>query len=176
MEPHDRRDDRPESPNAHQLDELEDLDELTKLVESTGDLYVRWSRGPEADRCATSVDQLTGVELPGLSANSLMVEPWWGDRPARVWIARRLYDYRHLGDQPGVMPWVFEGEEVARGPDNEPIVRCLRPIARLAERVVRQSEAAVERFSGTWGPLARQIDESSTAADGERSDAAAKRR
>jgi hypothetical protein len=72
VEPHDRRDDRPESPNAHQLDELEDLDELTTLVESTGDLYVRWSRGPEADRCATSVDQLTGVELPGLSANLLM--------------------------------------------------------------------------------------------------------
>ena len=39
---------------------------------------------------------LTGVPLPGLSANPLAVEQCWGDRPARPGIARRRYDYRHL--------------------------------------------------------------------------------
>ena len=34
--------------------------------------------------------------LPGLSASPLAVEPWWGDRPLGLWIARRLYDYSHL--------------------------------------------------------------------------------
>jgi hypothetical protein len=131
------------------------LDDLTRLVEETPGLYVRWSRGPEVDCRATSTDHLTGVELPGLSANSLAVEPWWADRPARVWVARRLYDYRHLGDDPDIKPWVFVGAEVARGPDNEPVVRCDRPIARVADEVVSEATAAVEQFNENWGPLAR---------------------
>ena len=134
---------------------VDDLDELVELVGETPDLYVRWSRGPEFDLGTTSVDDLTGVELPGLSANPLAVEPWWGDRSTRVWVARRLYDYRHLGREPGVAPWLLVGEEVARGPDNEPVVRCQRPVAHLGAKVVQQAIRAVERFSGNWGPLDR---------------------
>src|SRR3954454_2119379 len=110
---------------------VRDLDTLTRMVEGTQDLYVRWSRGPEVDLSSTSLDHLTGVELPGLSANPLAVEPWWGDRPIHVWVARRLYDYRHLGRQRGVAPWVLVGEERARGPDNEPIVECIRPVGTI---------------------------------------------
>jgi hypothetical protein len=163
--------DRLELPDDGELETIRRLDELVRLVEVTPNLYVRWSHGPAADSCATSTDELTGVELPGLSANSLAVEPWWGDRPAHVWLARRLYDYRHLGDRPGVVPWVFEGEELARGPDNEPVVRCIRPIARLSDGVVRESATTVERFSGSWGPLARQADESSEGDTDQTSDA-----
>jgi hypothetical protein len=153
------------SSNAHHTSEapspgpalavVDDLDDLVHLVEVTPDLYVRWSRGPEFDLETTSVDHLTGVELPGLSANPLAVEPWWGDRPARIWVARRLYDYRHLGEQPGVAPWLLVGEEVARGPDNEPVVRCHRPVARLGAGVIDEAERSVEQFSGNWGPLDR---------------------
>ncbi|HVV24044.1 MAG TPA: DUF6098 family protein, partial [Pseudonocardiaceae bacterium] len=81
------------------------LDELVTLVErfqSDDALYVRWSKGPAADLAQpASKDGLTGVELPGLSANPLRVEPWWGDRSLRLWLARRLYDYRHLRDLRG---------------------------------------------------------------------------
>lgn len=146
---------------------LDDLDELVDLLRKTGpdeDLYVRWSRGPDADlrdECGTeqsSKDGLTGIELPGLSANPLAVESWWGDRPPRLWVARRLYDYRHLRELrgPGVRPWVLVGESCGRGPDNEPLVRCHRPVAWVSEQALREADLAVkEQASPEWGPLHR---------------------
>jgi hypothetical protein len=140
------------------------LDQLAALVQrSRDDLYVRWSLGPHADLSQSageqrSLDGLTGLRLPGLSANPLRVEPWWGDRPVRLWVARRLYDYRHLREQraAGVRPWILDGEECGRGPDNEPLVTCRRPIAWISEGALRESEAAVEAEAGAdWGPLHR---------------------
>jgi hypothetical protein len=95
---------------------------------------VRWSRGPETDLTAaggtgqSSQDALTGVLMPGLSANPLRAEAWWGDRSLELWVARRLFDYRHLRELrgPGVRAWILAGEEQGRGPDNEPLVRCLQ--------------------------------------------------
>jgi hypothetical protein len=141
-----------------------DLDELVALIERAGpdeELYVRWSKGPDVDverAGQSSRDALTGVNLPGLSANPLRVEPWWGDRPLRVWVARRLYDYRHLRDQrgPGVRPWVMVGEQCGRGPDNEPLVTCRRPVGWISEQALEESEKLVaEQGSDEWGPLDR---------------------
>jgi hypothetical protein len=147
---------------------LHTLDELAALIEKAGSaeqLYVRWSKGPEEDLAGgphneqSSRDGLTGVTLPGLSANSLRVEPWWGDRPVRLWVARRLYDYRHVREQrgPGVRPWVLAGEERGRGPDNEPLVVCRRAIAWISETALRECEQAVAAQGGSdgWGPLDR---------------------
>lgn len=142
------------------------LDELAALVEGTDDeLYVRWSKGPGEDLAGddeyeqSSTDGLTGVPLPGLSANPLRVEPWWGDRPVRLWVARRLYDYRHVRDQrgPGVRPWVLVGEERGRGPDNEPLVVCHRPVAWISEQALAECEQAVREQDGSdqWGSLDR---------------------
>lgn len=146
---------------------FDDLDELASLLEDPKpdeELYVRWSRGPDVDLAddrqpeQTSRDALTGVPLPGLSANPLGVEPWWGDRSVRLWVARRLYDYRHLRDLrgPGVRPWVFVGEQCGRGPDNEPLVVCHRPVGWVSDEALRESEKAVEeQGSDEWGPLHR---------------------
>jgi hypothetical protein len=145
---------------------IDSLDGLARLVEESSDrdrLYVRWSLGPDADLAGpaggrTSLDALTGTVLPGLSANPLRVEPWWGGRSVRLWVARRLYDYRHLRDQrgPGVRPWVLVADECGRGPDNEPLVRCRRPLAWISDAALRECEAAVEGVrSGDWGPLRR---------------------
>lgn len=138
------------------------LDELVELVasEDATDLYVRWSQGPDVDLAhgQSSRDGLTGVALPGLSASPLAVEPWW-DRSMRLWLARRLYDYRHLSELrgPGVRPWLLRGVEVARGPDNEPLVRCDRPVAWVAEPVLREAERLVdEQNSPEWGPMDRR--------------------
>lgn len=144
------------------------LDELAALVEEAGSaerLYVRWSKGPDEDLAGgpeneqSSRDGLTGVTLPGLSANPLRVEPWWGDRPVRLWVARRLYDYRHVREQrgPGVRPWVLAGDERGRGPDNEPLVICRRAIAWISEEALRECERAVAEQGGSdgWGPLDR---------------------
>jgi hypothetical protein len=143
------------------------LDELVALVEESSrgqDLYVRWSRGPGVDLAGepgagSSRDSLTGVPLPGLSANPLAVEKWWGDRPLRVWVARRLYDYRHLKELrgAGTRPWVLVGEMCGRGPDNEPLVRCLRPVAWISEAALRESlQVVAAQNSDEWGPLDRR--------------------
>jgi Family of unknown function (DUF6098) len=144
---------------APDLPTLGSLDEVADLVEGDGRLFVRWSKGPEVDVPAhQSRDELTDTELPGLSANPLAVEEWWGDRPLRLWVARRLYDYLHLRDRqgPGVRPWVLEGEEVGRGPDNEPLVVCRRPVAWIDEAVVDEATCLIESSSEDWGPLDRQ--------------------
>ena len=145
---------------------VRDLDELAALVRSEHtepgeELYVRWSRGPDWDLGGdgeSSRDGLTGVPLPGLSANPLRVEPWWGDRPLRLWLARRLYDYRHLRDLrgPGVRAWVLIGVEHGRGPDNEPLVSCSRPVAWVDEQVLRECEDLIAaQPAAHWGPLDR---------------------
>jgi hypothetical protein len=69
------------------------LDGLVALLHDyPGDLYLRWSRGPDLDLTprARSADDLTGLPQPGLSATALAVEDWWQDRPLRPWAARRL--------------------------------------------------------------------------------------
>ena len=139
------------------LPTLHSLDEIVELTQRCQSLYVRWSLGPHADQDSTSNDDLTGVSLPGLSANSLAVADWWGDRSLRLWVARRLYDYRHLRELrgPDVRPWLLQGREVARGPDNEPLVVCERAIAWLELGVIETATKLVDDQHAQWGPLRR---------------------
>jgi hypothetical protein len=134
------------------------LAELTGLAERHQGLYVRWSRGPEADLAdASSTDDLTGAPMPGLSASPLDVEDWWEDRSLHVWVARRLRDYVHLPHEkgPGVRPWVLAGRENGRGPDNEPLVTDARPMCWIDDDVIEEARGVVERQERPWGPLRR---------------------
>jgi hypothetical protein len=143
---------------AVELPSISSLDELVKLAQGNEELFVRWSEGPEADlRRHKSFDDLTSTELDGLSANSLKFEPWW-DGPEDLWVARRIYDYLHVRRRrpAKVRPWILEGEEVGRGPDNEPLVHCRRPVAWIAEDLVEESIRMVENAGGKWGPLDRE--------------------
>ncbi|MGW7265215.1 DUF6098 family protein [Streptomyces sp. NPDC054842] len=144
--------------SADDLVVLRSLREVAALLERHSDLFVRWSRGPGTDlAAAASRDDLTGLTLPGLSANPLDVEPWWEDRPTELWVARRLYDYSHLPREkgPGVRPWVLAGRVAGRGPDNEPLVRDIEPVAWIDEGVIDEARAEVSRQEGAWGPLRR---------------------
>ncbi len=146
------------------IGDLAGLADLVAAADPHDDLYVRWSLGPDVDvagGCSgqSSRDALTGIELPGLSANPLRVEPWWGDRSVYLWVARRLYDYRHLRDLRGgeVRPWVLVGEQCGRGPDNEPLVICHRPVAWISDAALRECEKVVEeQGSPEWGSLDRR--------------------
>ena len=134
------------------------LAELADLAGRYERLYVRWSRGPAVDLArSSSTDDLTGLALPGLSANPLDMEEWWQGRPARLWVARRLYDYSHLPHDkgPGVRPWVLQGHERGRGPDNEPLVADVRPMCWIDPRVIDEARDAVEGQETAWGPLRR---------------------
>jgi hypothetical protein len=145
---------------SEEMPHLGSLGEIVQLLDDHLNLYVRWSRGPDWDSENSSCDELTGVRLPGLSANALAVEPWWQDRSLQLWVARRLYDYQHLRQQrgAGVRPWLLCGEEVGRGPDNEPLVRCDRPLAWIDEQVVGAATDLVDSQRGDWGPLNRRDD------------------
>lgn len=140
------------------LECIDSLDDLAQLADGREDLFIRWSQSPAHDRkTGLSFDELTGVELPGLSANSLAVEPWWRDRPLKLWLARRLYDYGHLRHMrgPDVRAWVFTGTVVGRGPDNEPLVHCREPMAWLSDRVIAEATSLIELQPSEWGTLDR---------------------
>ncbi|MGV9534129.1 DUF6098 family protein [Streptosporangium sandarakinum] len=136
------------------------LSELATLLDSRHGLFIRWSRDLDRDETTgRSRDALTGAELPGLSANPLDVESWWGDRSTRLWAARRLYDYSHIRRDrgPGVRAWILAGEEVSRGPDNEPLIRCGEVVATVDESVMREAAELVEaQNSHAWGTLDRK--------------------
>lgn len=117
---------------------IERLDELVDLVQLVGPLYVRYSAGPQADAEGSSVDGESGTPLPGLSANRLQPEPWW-TRPAREWVARQLAQYAHLGARDGRVAWVLSGREVGRGPDSEPLLADVTPVALLQDELLAEA-------------------------------------
>ncbi|MCB5180727.1 DUF6098 family protein [Streptomyces antimicrobicus] len=148
-----------EAHHGREMAVIGSLDELTGLIGRSSDLYVRWSRGPDVDLPEpSSRDDLTGIELPGLSANPLAVEDWWGQRPLRTWVARRLHDYSHLPrvKDPRVKPWLLHGREAGRGPDNEPLVRDVQPLGWVDGKVIAEAEEEIAQQRGRWGPLNRQ--------------------
>jgi hypothetical protein len=105
------------------------LREVVDVVTQVGEVFARYSAGPEADTACRSMDYESGVELPGLSVAVLTPEPWW-TRPREDWVARRLCKYDELldGDR---FPWLLTGDKVGWGPDHEPLVRMRQPLARV---------------------------------------------
>jgi uncharacterized protein DUF6098 len=125
---------------------IKDLGDLAALVRERKGLYGRFSRGPQQDRDETSRDYESGASLPGLSVNALDVEQWW-ERPVEDWLARKLCNYAHLMEEAPDerRAWVLTGREVARGPDNEPLVADAEPVALLDDNVVRQAKDRYHR-------------------------------
>jgi hypothetical protein len=74
-----------------------------------------------------------------------------------LWVARRLYDYAHLPHEkgPGIRPWVLQGRETGRGPDNEPLVRDIEPLCWIDPEVIDAARSEVDRQGNDWGPLDR---------------------
>lgn len=123
---------------------LDNLDELADRVRPG--VFVRFSRGPHHDRDRRSHDYESGLELSGLSVYPLSPEPWW-TRPVHEWLSRQLCSYVHLqeeSDDPR-RAWMLEGEVVARGPDNEPLVADFRPLAWLSRELVEEAKGVYER-------------------------------
>lgn len=122
---------------------------LAELVRHERGLYVRYSHGPDADADRASVDYESGLELPGLSVNPLDPEAWW-TRPLAEWLARQLCNYVHLRDETGGQrrAWVLRGRVVARGPDNEPLIDDVEPVAWIDASVLEEAKSCYEsRFA-----------------------------
>lgn len=116
---------------------LDRLDELVALLDLGVPLYLRYSPGPEADAAHPSVDRESGLAMPGHSANPLRPPGWW-TLPVEDWLARGVCQYlRELRE--GARPWVLTGEVVDHGPDNEPLLVCVQPIAWLSADLVAEA-------------------------------------
>jgi hypothetical protein len=102
-------------------------------------VYLRYSRGPEADAQRASRDYESGLELPGLSAVPLSPPAWWS-RPVADWLARQVCKYVQLADSdPGRCAWVLTGRKVGLGPDQEPLLADPLPLALLSDAVLEQA-------------------------------------
>jgi len=135
------------------LTSLDSLVELEDLVRREPRLCVRYSEGPEQDMSRNSIDTESGLELPGLSVNPLAAEAWW-TRPLTDWLARQLCQYRHLSEKnPARFAWILTGREVGRGPDCEPLLADVQPVARLSERLLAEAERVYhQQFDAGKGP------------------------
>src|SRR3954454_13905797 len=127
---------------------LRDLSEVVDVVCAHDTVYLRYSQGPDEDLGgASSRDYEADVELTGLSVTVASPEPWW-PRPVEEWVARRLCKYAELGAASGRFPWLLTGRQVGNGPDHEPLVDEVRPVARVDDEVVREAVRLYhERFS-----------------------------
>ena len=126
------------TPSTGSLAICDGLDDLARLIRTLGPLYVRYSAGPDADACEQSRDGESGLPLPGLSVNPLNPEPWW-TRPIEHWLARQLMQYGHLDDD-GDFAWALAGREVARGPDSEPLLVEVVPVAFFTEGALDEAD------------------------------------
>jgi hypothetical protein len=116
-----------------ELPVIADLEELTEFV-TRQQVFLRYSEHASTED-GPSLDYESGVELPGLSVTTLAPEPWW-PRSSREWVARRLCKYAELGSESGRRAWLLRGREVARGPDHEPVIADVTPIAIIDDRVI----------------------------------------
>lgn len=128
------------------------LDELADLLDLGIPVYLRYSPGPQADAAHPSVDHESGLPMPGHSANPLRPPGWW-TLPVADWLARCVCQYLRKLDE-GARPWVLTGEVVDFGPDNEPLLVGVRPIAWLSPELVAEAERRYrERMNvGQGGP------------------------
>ncbi|MFC7405573.1 DUF6098 family protein [Georgenia alba] len=133
---------------AHDLPILTSVGEVVELQRAVGGLYVRYSLGPQDDPAEGSVDKESGCRLPGVSTNPVTPEPWW-DRPAEHWVARQLVQYDHLSERPGIVGWLLAGTEVGRGPDCEPLLADITPLAVISPEL---QHAAEELYRTAFDP------------------------
>lgn len=131
----------PDAEDEFELGALTSMYELETAARRFPHLHVRYSEGPVADEYGGSVDAESGLELPGLSVDPLEPEGWW-HRPVADWLARQLCQYKHLRDRnPDRFAWVLTGRVVGRGPDCEPLLARILPVARISEELLVEAEA-----------------------------------
>ncbi|MFD4190523.1 DUF6098 family protein [Amycolatopsis thermoflava] len=116
---------------------LHRLADLAELLIPGAVVYVRYSPGPESDAEHPSTDHESGLEMPGVSVNPLNAPGWWS-LPVEDWLARRIVQYAHQQAE-GARPWVLTGKEVDFGPDNEPLLVDVEPIAWISGDLVREA-------------------------------------
>jgi hypothetical protein len=123
------------------VDCLADICELARRL----DVYVRVSRGPDEDPPEGSKDYESGCRMPGVSVNPIAPPAWWCCTP-QDWVARQLCQYLHLREEADDdrRVWLLTGREVGRGPDNEPLLGDVRPLAWVSDDCIGEARRRYE--------------------------------
>jgi len=122
---------------------IAELTDLVRILDLGVPAYLRYSAGPESDAEHPSQDHESGLLMPGVSANSLR-PPKWRTLPPIDWVARRICQYlRELRE--GAHPWILTGKQIDFGPDNEPLLVEIQPIAWLDSSVLAQAHEHCRR-------------------------------
>ncbi|MGK8520170.1 DUF6098 family protein [Nocardia asteroides] len=133
---------------GRELPTLHRLVEVARLIAHTeATVYLRYSHGPDRDREAGgSRDYEADHDMPGLSVSTIEPEGWWTRTPEE-WIARRIHQYADLGAEQDRYPWLLTGRITGAGPDHEPLLTDIRPLARLSPHVITEAARLYhERF------------------------------
>ncbi|MGW5361175.1 DUF6098 family protein [Actinopolymorpha pittospori] len=86
------------------------------------------------------------MPLPGLSVNRLDPPRWW-TRPLPDWLARQICQYLHLTERPhSHRGWNLTGTMMGRGPDDEPLLSDVEPVAWLGEPLITAAQARYEEW------------------------------
>lgn len=121
-----------------ELPVVHSLLEVVAMQRAIGELFVRFSDGPETDETTAPRDPESGYVLPGLPAWPLRPEGWWSGT-SEEWIARQVAQHAYLLDR-GHRGWLLTGRVVGRGPGCEPLVARVKPVATLAPPVRVEAE------------------------------------
>jgi hypothetical protein len=125
---------------------FETMYELETALRRYPRLHLRYSKGPEWDARSASTDAESGLELPGLGAQPLAPENWWL-RPVSDWFARQIWRFgSHSSADTTRIIWVLIGREAGRGPDCEPLLTNIVPVARLSDGLLAEAEHRYERY------------------------------
>lgn len=132
---------------SQQLTIIDRLDRLTDFARPGSGVFLRYSRGPDADQHEASRDYESGLALPGLSVVPLTPPDWWR-RPVPDWLARQVCKYARLAEgELDRYAWLLTGRVVGRGPDDEPLLADPHPLAILSDALVEQARRHYhERF------------------------------
>jgi hypothetical protein len=111
---------------------------IVELQRRHGALHVRFSAGPDDDARTGGRHPESGYTLPGLPAWPLQAEPWWPAGQA-VWIARQLVQNSYQLTA-GTRAWLLVGDVVGRGPDCEPLLAHVQPVASVAGYAIQEAQ------------------------------------
>ncbi|WP_152190664.1 DUF6098 family protein [Georgenia satyanarayanai] len=123
---------------GHELPVLVTLSDVVRACSAHDDVYLRFSYSPDDSDTSNRRERESGNLLPGVPAWPMCPEPWWG-AGSRTWIARQLTRHSHLVHS-GIEPWLIAGQVRGRGPDCEPLIAHLRPLALVSHKVLVEAD------------------------------------
>jgi hypothetical protein len=136
-----------EVPATGELEVITTLEQLADLVAGDSPMYLRYFQGPGRGCCEGSQPRLRGRRDIAWTVGHHDRPGTMVPRAVEEWVARRICKYGELAEEDDRYAWLLKGIIVGRGPDHEPLLTDIRPLARLSRAVLEQATLLYhERF------------------------------